>query len=256
MSERPISLTASVALHALLLLLMFFAWQPMVEEPLSEAVELVDLPWTAPGAGDGDRPAPGRPRPQSQAVPQPEPPAPRERIDAPKSAPVAQAPKVSTPVKAEVKAAPQPDLDALLEERLKDRQDMEAKRLGELASSDLSAAVGTGRAPESGGPLQEGSVSSGTGLRGELGKRGILAKVDPVYPAFARRQGIEADVTLRVWVSPRGGVSRVEVVKLSGTPELDNRAMEALKQWKFAPLPDTVEPVVQWGEITLHFRLD
>lgn len=256
MTERPISLTASVALHGLFLLLLLFTWQPVVEEPLSEPVELVDLPWTAPGAGEGDRPAPGKPRPASQAVPRPEAPAPRERIEAPKPAPVAQAPNVKTPVKAEVKAAPQPDLDALLEERLKDRQDQEAKRLGDLASSDLSSVVGTGRAPESGGPLQEGSVNSGTGLRGQLGKRGILAKVDPVYPAFARRQGIEADVTLRVWVNPRGGVSRVEVVKLSGTPELDQRAMEALKQWKFAPLPDTVEPVIQWGEITLHYRLD
>ncbi|MNY68806.1 Gram-negative bacterial tonB protein [compost metagenome] len=63
-------------------------------------------------------------------------------------------------------------------------------------------------------------------------------------------------MTLRVWVSARGGVSRVEVVKLSGTPELDKRAMEALKKWKFAPLPDEIEPVTQWGEITLHYRLD
>lgn len=252
MSERPISLTASVALHALLLLLGLFTWRMPVEEPMSEPVELVDLPWTAPGAGQTDRPAPGKPRPQSNAVPKPEAPAPREKIDAPKAAAVTQAPKVKAPAKAEVK----PDLDALLEERLKERQEKEAKRLGELASSDLSSVVGTGKAPESGGPLQEGSVNSGSGMRGELGKRGILAKVHPEYPSFARRQGIEADVTLRVWVNPRGGVSRVEVVKLSGTPELDRRAMEALKQWKFAPLPDEVEPVTQWGEITLHYRLD
>lgn len=252
MTERPISLTASVALHVLLLLLAFVTWPNPVEEPLSEPVELVDLPWTAPGAGESERPAPGKPRPQSQAVPKPQAPAPRERIEAPAKAPVAQAPQVKTPTKAE----PKPDLDALLEQRLKERQEKEAKRLGELASSDLNAVVGTGKEPESGGPLQEGSVNAGSGMRGELGKRGILAKVQPEYPAFARRQGIEGDVTLRVWVSPRGGVSRVEVVKLSGTPELDRRAMEALKKWKFAPLPDEIEPVTQWGEITLHYRLD
>lgn len=252
MSERPISLTASVALHALLLLVGLFTWRMPVEEPISEPVELVDLPWTAPGAGQTERPAPGKPRPQSDAAPKPEAPAPREKIDAPKPAPVAQAPKVKTPAKAE----PKPDLDALLEERLKERQEKEAKRLGELASSDLNSVVGTGKAPESGGPLQEGSVNSGSGMRGELGKRGILTKVQPEYPDFARRQGIEGDVTLRVWVSPRGGVSRVEVVKLSGTPELDRRAMEALKKWRFAPLPEEIEPVTQWGEITLHYRLD
>jgi protein TonB len=234
------------------LFLGLFTWQSKAEEPVSEPVELVDLPWTAPGAGESDRPAPGKPRPQSQAAPKPEAPAPRERIDTPTKAAVTQAPKVKTPTKTE----PKPDLDALLEERLKDRQEKEAKRLGELASSDLSSVVGSGKAPESGGPLQEGSVNSGSGMRGELGKRGILTKVHPEYPSFAKRQGIEADVTLRVWVSPRGGVSRVEVVKLSGTPELDRRAMEALKQWKFAPLPDEIEPVTQWGEITLHYRLD
>ena len=250
MSERPISLTASLAIHCLLLLLAFFTWPKTIEEPISDPVELVDLPWTAPGAGQSDRPAPGRPRPQSPAEPKPEPPAPRERVEAPKKAAVAQAPQVKTPTKSE------PDLDALLEERLKDRQAKEAKRLGELASNDLSSMVGTGKEPESGGPLQEGSVNSGSGMRGELGKRGILSKVNPEYPAFARRQGIEADVTLRVWVDPRGSVSRVEVVKLSGTPDLDRRALEALKKWKFAPLPDEYEPVTQWGEITLHFRLD
>ncbi|GEM_PF-1667341 len=252
MTERPISLTASVFLHSLLLLLALFTWNKPLEEPLSEPVELVDLPWSAPGAGQSERPAPGKPRPQSPALPRPEAPAPRQRIDAPKTAPVAQAPRVMTPTKSE----PKPDLASLLEERLKDRQDREAKRLGELASSDLNAVVGTGRAPESGGPRQEGSVNAGEGMRGELGKRGILGKVYPEYPPFARRQGIEADVTLRVWVNPRGGVSRVEVLKLSGTPELDRRAMEALKKWNFAPLPDSLEPVTQWGEITLHYRLD
>lgn len=252
MTERPISLTASVGLHLLILLLGFVSWQRPIEEPISEPVELVDLPWSAPGAGKSDRPAPGKPRPQSQAVPQPEAPAPREKVDASKTAPVAQAPRVKAPAK----EAPKPDLDALLEARLKERQDKEAKRLGELAASDLSGMIGTGKAPESGGPLQEGSVNSGAGMRGELGKRGILSRIHPEYPAFARRQGIEADVTLRVWVTPRGTVSRVEVLKLSGTPEMDRRAAEALKQWRFAPLPETSEPVTQWGEITLHFRLD
>lgn len=251
MTERPVSLTASLALHSLLLLLAFVTWPKPLDEPLSDPVELVDLPWTAPGAGQSERPAPGRPRPQSAAPPKAEPPAPRDRVEAPSKAAVAQAPKVKTPAKAEAK----PDLDALLEERLKERQANEAKRLGELASSDLSSMVGTGRVTESGGPLQEGSVNSGDGMRGELGKRGILSKVQPEYPASARRQGIEADVTLRVWVDPRGTVSRVEVVKFSGTPALDKSATDALKKWKFAPLPEEVEPVTQWGEITLHFRL-
>jgi len=253
MSERPISLTASVAIHALLLLLGFFTWRMPVEEPLSEPVELVDLPWTAPGAGESDRPAPGKPRPQSQAVPKPEAPAPRQKVEAPKPAPVTQAPAVKAPAKA--KAEVKPDLDALLAERLKETQDKEAKRLGELASSDLSSVVGTGKAPESGGPLQEGSVNMGTGMKGDLGKRGILTKVEPDYPPAALRNSQMGDVTLRVWVDPRGNVSRVEVVRLSGTTAIDNAALAAMKKWKFAPLPDDVAPVTQYGDITLKFQL-
>ncbi|MNL83161.1 Gram-negative bacterial tonB protein [compost metagenome] len=68
--------------------------------------------------------------------------------------------------------------------------------------------------------------------------------------------GVEGDVRLRVWVSAEGRVSRVEVVRLSGTSEMDRRAMESLKRWRFAPLPDGTAPVTQWGEITLRFRLD
>lgn len=251
MSERPISFTASVAIHALLLLLGLLTWRMPVEEPLSEPVELVDLPWTAPGAGQTDRPAPGKPRPQSQAVPKPEAPAPREKVDAPKQAPVTQAPKVKAPAK----AAAKPDLDALLAERLKETQDKEAKRLGELASSDLSSVVGTGKESESGGPLQEGSVNMGSGMRGDLGKRGILTKVEPDYPAAALRNSQMGDVTLRVWVDPRGNVSRVEMVRLSGTTAIDNAAVVAMKKWKFAPLPEDVAPVTQYGDITLKFQL-
>ncbi len=45
-------------------------------------------------------------------------------------------------------------------------------------------------------------------------------------------------------------------MRFSGTPEMDRRALEAVRKWVFEPLPDGKDPVTQWGEITLHYRLD
>ncbi|HEY9856682.1 MAG TPA: energy transducer TonB, partial [Stenomitos sp.] len=133
----------------------------------------------------------------------------------------------------------------------------EADRVGRLASAAddvLGRSMGNDAADAS--PLRGGAVDSGTGLTGDLGQRRIIDQVQPSYPESARRNGSEGDVRLRVWVAPEGRVSRVEVVRLSGTPEMDKRAVEALKRWKFAPLPDGGSPVTQWGEITLRFRLE
>ena len=64
----------------------------------------------------------------------------------------------------------------------------------------------------------------------------------------------EADVRVRFWVSPRGEVTRTLLVQ-RGDPELDAAAMDYVRRLRFNPLPPGDE-TVQWGTVTLRFRLE
>ena len=75
----------------------------------------------------------------------------------------------------------------------------------------------------------------------------------PIYPEWAKKQGIEANVELKFWVLSSGEVSSIEVYRTSGWSGLDRLASEALSQWRFEPIK---RDVVQWGIITFRFKLD
>jgi protein TonB len=97
---------------------------------------------------------------------------------------------------------------------------------------------------------------AGATLAGPVANRPLEHQVTPRFPDWAKRQGVEGSVTLTFTVLPDGRVkSSVLVEKTSGYDDFDRRAREALRQWRFAPLPagSTDE---QWGSITLHFRLE
>lgn len=254
----PRTWLASLGTHALLLLLL--AWATGVERPIeapSQPIELVDVLTDGPV---GDTKGPASDRPTAKDVAQRVlPDAPIERhadrkvpVEAPRKAPTSQAPAPKSP-----KLQAKPDFDALLAQREARDRAREASRIGSLASAaDATLASDGGEDASAQSPNRGGSVDSGTGLTGDLGQRRILEQHPPSYPESAQRMGVEGDVRLRVWVSADGRVSRVEVVRLSGTAEMDRRALESLKRWRFAPLPEGAAPVTQWGEITLRFRLD
>jgi protein TonB len=64
-------------------------------------------------------------------------------------------------------------------------------------------------------------------------ERKAIQNPTPAYPAFARQLNLSGTVKIKVVVSPDGQVKHVEV--LGGHPLLVNAAVEAVKQWKYAP---------------------
>jgi periplasmic protein TonB len=57
----------------------------------------------------------------------------------------------------------------------------------------------------------------------------------PRYPAEARRRGYEGTVLLNIQVLAGGAVGEVTIARSSGYDMLDDAAVEAVKQWRFAP---------------------
>lgn len=79
--------------------------------------------------------------------------------------------------------------------------------------------------------------------------REIIEKTK-VYPALARKKGIEGKVFLRFKINPNGEVEEVKIIKSSGSEILDKTSIETLK--RSAPLPY----VAGWIELPLAFRLE
>ncbi|MGH9734557.1 MAG: TonB family protein [Candidatus Acidiferrales bacterium] len=81
----------------------------------------------------------------------------------------------------------------------------------------------------------------------------LAHRVDPGYPEEALSQHIEGAVQLRATISAEGHVDSVSVV--SGDPTLASAAVDAVRQWRYAPTLIDGNPVPIEQAITITFSL-
>jgi protein TonB len=62
-----------------------------------------------------------------------------------------------------------------------------------------------------------------------------LGNPPPQYPARALRRHEEGDVKLKILVEPDGTAGQVTVIDSSGYSDLDDAAVETVKNWHFKP---------------------
>jgi periplasmic protein TonB len=82
----------------------------------------------------------------------------------------------------------------------------------------------------------------------------LTKQVKPVYPKDAKKEHITGPVVLDATVNEQGKVIEVKVTK-SANPLLEASAIEAVKQWEFAPLKIKGKPVSFITSITINFAL-
>ncbi|MCX7089460.1 MAG: energy transducer TonB [Methylococcales bacterium] len=78
----------------------------------------------------------------------------------------------------------------------------------------------------------------------------------PIYPSIAKRLGWKGKVILHVQVSAAGESTSVSVQQSSGHEELDDAAVEAVKQWRFIPAKRGNTPVSSSVQVPLNFNLN
>ena len=78
----------------------------------------------------------------------------------------------------------------------------------------------------------------------------------PLYPMSARRRGEQGTVLLKVLVTREGTAATVRVETSSGSKSLDEAALEAVRKWRFVPAKRGAQPVEEWYEIPLVFKLE
>ena len=82
----------------------------------------------------------------------------------------------------------------------------------------------------------------------------VLLKVDPEYSEEARKAKYQGTVLLYIEVNSDGRASNIRVVRSLGLG-LDEKAIEAVKKWKFSPGKKDGKPVLVAATVEVNFRL-
>jgi len=136
------------------------------------------------------------------------------------------------------------------------------KDTGESQGAGVGGGAGTGRGVGSGEGLGSGiGDGSGGGTGGGPFRPGsgidpprLLREVKAEYTDEARRRGITGDVLLEIVVKRDGSVGDVTVQQGRGAG-LDQRAVAAVRQWRFSPARRRGEPVDVIVQVAVEFTL-
>jgi periplasmic protein TonB len=90
----------------------------------------------------------------------------------------------------------------------------------------------------------------GPGIHGPL----PLSTPDPEYSEAARKAKLNGSVTVAVAVNEKGGIDAVKVVR-SSDRRFERNAIDAVKQWKFAPATKDGKAVAVQINVDMTFRL-
>jgi len=281
-------LTASGLLHVagfgliLLVATTGVASRAAVVQPLNPA-RLVFLVQPGPGGGGGGgglkQPAPPKPAmlkgksaikspvPVERVVkrPEPDPPKPKPKPEPPpevkpEERPVEPPPPVAKPdpvppVVAPVVSAPDSTKDQAgvltpAPPTSTSQGSGNGGGAGTGSGSGIGEGSGAGIGPGTGAGTGGGPYRPGSGITAPA----LVHEVKPDYTEEARRRSLSGDVVLEIVVRSDGRVSNVRVLRGLGAG-LDQRAVEAVRQWRFTPARRLGTPVDVLVEVAVEFRL-
>jgi protein TonB len=82
----------------------------------------------------------------------------------------------------------------------------------------------------------------------------VLYKVDPQYTEAARTAKVSGSVLLKLTVDENGDAQDIQVEK-SLDEGLDQNAIQAVREWRFAPATEAGKAVATVAQIEVNFRL-
>ena len=258
----PLALSGSlhVALFATIIFILSFRTSAATSahEEIAEPMHLVFLATPGPGGGGGGggllqkAPPPKAESEGRNAIASPAPlapPAPKPRIPAAEPLPSIIAPILSAPDDARSRSG-------LLEQVTARPGDGDSHGpgrgggVGSGAGTGIGEGDGAGIGPGSGGGIGGGPYRPGSGI---IPPR-VLREVKADYTEDARRRGLTGDVVLEIVVRRDGSVGTVKLLQGLGLG-LDDRAIAAVRQWRFAPAERLGVPVDVIVEVGVEFKL-
>jgi TonB family protein len=232
-----------------------------------EPMRLVFLPLPGPGGGGGGGgrqrklPAPKAMREGARKIDSPLPVRREPKPIVP--APAAPEPKPEPPLKSEplpVVVAPVVTAPANSRDRIGVMEESTAaaeshgpgagRGAGTGAGTGVGAGDGSGIGSGTGGGSGGGPFRPGSGIQPPR----LLREVKADYTEDARQRNIAGDVVLEIVVRRDGSVGDVRILRGLGGG-LNDRAVQAVRQWKFAPAQRLGTPVDVLVEVAVEFKL-
>jgi protein TonB len=138
--------------------------------------------------------------------------------------------------------------------------------LGKIGPASNGTGSGGGIGSGKGGGVGSGTgggvgPGSGGGFGGDVYRAGngvsqpkLISKVEPEYSEDARKSKTQGVVVLQIVVDAKGNAIQPKIIRSLGLG-LDEKAMEAVKQWKFEPGRKDGKPVAVAATVEVNFRL-
>jgi len=225
-TKQSLTLPVSIALHAVILLIMVVV-PILTSEELPDPTSVVKAFFVEPAAAPPPPPPPPPPAPKSVNVPRP--------VATP---PPTDSAKFTAPVDVPEEIQPEEGLDLGVE----GGTGVE----GGVPGGVVGGVVGG--LPDAPPPMQAVRVG------GQIKEPKKLKNVTPSYPDIARQARVQGVVILECTISPQGKVTQVTVLR--GIPLLDQAAIDAVKQWVYTPTLLNGVPVPVIMTVTVNFRLN
>lgn len=122
--------------------------------------------------------------------------------------------------------------------------------LGNGAGTGIGSGNGSGIGPGSGGNTGGGVMHIGGGVS----KPVVLYQVEPEFSEEARKAKFSGDVMVYLWIGTDGKPSHVRVVRGVGMG-LDEKAVEAVRQYRFQPAMKDGKPVQVDLYVNVNFQI-
>jgi protein TonB len=114
----------------------------------------------------------------------------------------------------------------------------------------LGSGNGSGLGPGSGGNTGGGPRRIGGGVSAPQ----LVYSVEPEFSEEARKAKVAGNVLVNLWVDTNGMPSHVHVIRGVGMG-LDEKAVEAVKQYKFKPAMENGKPVLVELNVEVNFQI-
>ena len=122
--------------------------------------------------------------------------------------------------------------------------------MGNGNGTGIGSGNGAGIGPGSGGNYGGGVMHIGGSVRPPV----LVSQVDPEFSEEARKAKFSGNVEVYLWVDENGNPSHVKVVRGVGMG-LDEKAIEAVRQYKFKPALQNGKPVKVDLYVDVNFQI-
>jgi periplasmic protein TonB len=122
--------------------------------------------------------------------------------------------------------------------------------MGNGSGTGLGSGNGSGLGPGSGGNTGGGPKRIGGGVSAPV----LIFSVEPEFSEEARKAKVAGNVLVNLWVDVNGNPSHVHVIRGVGMG-LDEKAAEAVRQYKFKPALENGKPVLVELNVEVNFQI-